>query len=140
MTRPTYPSTCSDQDWYGWRAMERTTRNMILAVTTLSGFIATFAASSVNLALPSIGEYFQASAVILAWIVLAFVMAAGAVIMPVGRAADFLGHMRVFLVGMAAFTVLSFASAVAPSVARLWPFGRFTAWRPRCSSRRISLW
>jgi MFS family permease len=99
--------------------MERTTRNMILAVTTLSGFIATFAASSVNLALPSIGEYFQASAVILAWIVLAFVMAAGAVIMPVGRAADFLGHMRVFLLGMAAFTVLSFASAAAPSVGAL---------------------
>jgi MFS family permease len=96
--------------------MERATRNMILAVTTVSGFVATFAALSVNLALPYIEREFRVSAVVLAWIVLAFVMASGAVIMPVGRVADILAHMRIFLEGMVPFTVLSLASAAAPSV------------------------
>jgi EmrB/QacA subfamily drug resistance transporter len=99
--------------------MERTTQNILLAVATLSGFVATFIASAINMALPLIESEFHLSAVVLDWIPLAYVLAAGAVIMPVGRLADIFGRMRVFLVGLVAFTVLTFASAFAPSAAAL---------------------
>jgi MFS family permease len=99
--------------------MGRTKQNIILAVMTLSGFISTFTASSINIALPLIEDEFHVSAVVLDWITFTFVLAAAAVIMPVGRIADYLGRMRLFLVGMAAFAILSFASAFAPSAAAL---------------------
>jgi MFS family permease len=99
--------------------MQRTTQNIVLAVAALSGFVATFISSAINMALPLIEADFHLSAVVLDWIPLVYVLAAGAILMPVGRAADSLGRMRVFRVGLAAFTVFSFASAFAPSAAAL---------------------
>jgi MFS family permease len=98
---------------------DRTTQNYILAVATLSGFLATFIASAVNIALPLIESEFHVSAVILDWIPLVYLLAAGAAIMPVGRIGDIVGQMKIFLAGLVAFTVFAFASAYAPSIAVL---------------------
>jgi EmrB/QacA subfamily drug resistance transporter len=95
--------------------MERRLQNTILAVTALSGFIATLMATSINIALPLIESEFHVSAVALGWISTAYVLSAAAVLMTVGRIADLYGRTRVYLVGLAGFTVLSFASAFAPS-------------------------
>jgi MFS family permease len=99
--------------------MDRKTQNIILAVTAVAGFVATFMATSINIALPLIESEFHISAVTLGWISTAYVLAAAAVLMPVGRIADLHGRMRVYLAGMAGFTVISFASAFAPSAAVL---------------------
>jgi EmrB/QacA subfamily drug resistance transporter len=95
--------------------MDRTTQNIILAVTAVSGFIATLMATSINIALPLIESEFHISAVALGWISTAYVLSAAAVLMTVGRIADLYGRTRVYLVGLAGFIVLSFASAFAPS-------------------------
>jgi len=92
---------------------------MILVATAMIGFVATFMASSINIALPLIESEFRISAVTLGWISTAYVLSAGAVLMTVGRLADLYGRMRVYLIGLAAFTVLSFASALAPSASAL---------------------
>jgi MFS family permease len=96
-------------------AMDRMTRNLVLAAATLAGFVATFAASAINVALPKIEEQFHLSAVALDWIPLAYVLAAAAVVMAAGRMGDIFGRMRVFTVGLAGFTVFTFAAAFAPS-------------------------
>jgi EmrB/QacA subfamily drug resistance transporter len=93
--------------------MDRRTQNIILAVTAVAGFVATFMATSINIALPLIESEFHVSAVTLGWISTGYVLAAAAVLMSVGRIADLYGRTRVYLVGMAGFTVISFGSAFA---------------------------
>lgn len=88
---------------------------IILIVSTLGGFLVTFMSSAINVALPLIGEEFHVSAVLLSWISLSSVLVAGAVQLPIGRLADLHGRVRFFVLGMAIFTVTSFASAFAPS-------------------------
>ncbi len=95
--------------------MERRTQSIILFATSFAGFNATFMASSINIALPLIEAEFRVSAVTLGWLSTAYVLATGAVLMTVGRIADLYGRTRVFLIGLVAFTILSFASALAPS-------------------------
>ncbi|MFH0915065.1 MAG: MFS transporter [bacterium] len=90
-------------------------RTMVLIVTTLAGFLATFMGSSINIALPLIESEFHMSAVALGWVSLGYILAAGAVLMPVGRIADLYGRKRVFVWGLAVFTVVAFASAFSPS-------------------------
>lgn len=95
--------------------MDRSTQRIILIATAMIGFVATFMASSINIALPLIESEFRVSAVTLGWISTTYVLSAGAVLMAVGRLADLHGRMRVYLIGLAGFTILSFASALAPS-------------------------
>ncbi len=95
--------------------MERSTQRMVLLVATTAGFLSTFMASAINIALPRIEEEWNVSAVTLSWISLAYVLAAAALLMPAGRLADFYGRKRFFVIGMAAFTLLTLAAALAPS-------------------------
>lgn len=88
---------------------------MILFVATLGGFLVTFMASSVNIALPLIGEEFKASAVLLSWISVSMILVSGAILLPIGRLADTYGRVRFFIFSMVLFTVALFASAFAPS-------------------------
>ncbi len=91
------------------------TRAMVLAVTTLGGFLVTFMTSAINIALPVIGADFHISAVTLSWVSLSYILVAGATLLPAGRLSDLCGRMRFFTLGMVIFTVLSFASVFAPS-------------------------
>ncbi len=90
-------------------------RTMVLVVATLGGFLVTFMSSAINIALPMIEAEFNMSAVALSWISLAYILVAGATLLPAGRLADLYGRVRLFIWGMIIFTVVSFASAFAPS-------------------------
>lgn len=92
---------------------------MILVVSSLGGFLVTFMASSINIALPLIGKDFNVSAVTLSWISLAYMLMATVLLLPVGRLADIYGRMRLFNVSMIVFVVMAFASGFAPSAATL---------------------
>ena len=91
-------------------------RTLVLVVASLGGFLVTFMMSAVNIALPLIEAEFNVSAVTLSWISLSYILVAGATLLPAGRIADLYGRMRLFIWGMIVFTVISFASAFAPSV------------------------
>ena len=91
-------------------------RTMVLVVATSGGFLVTFMMSAVNIALPLIEAEFHVSAVTLSWISLSYILVAGATLLPAGRIADLYGRVRLFIWGMIVFTVISFASAFAPSV------------------------
>jgi EmrB/QacA subfamily drug resistance transporter len=94
-------------------------RTMVLAVATLGGFLVTFMSSAINIALPLIETEFHVSAVTLSWISLSYILVAGATLLPAGRIADLYGRMRLFVWGMVIFTIISFASAFAPSASVL---------------------
>ncbi len=76
-------------------------------------------ATIVNVALPSIQADLGFSQSNLAWVVNAYLIAFGGLLLLAGRLGDLIGQRRVFLIGLAIFTVASLVCAVAPSQATL---------------------
>jgi EmrB/QacA subfamily drug resistance transporter len=68
----------------------------------------------VNVALPSIQEDLHFSQANLAWVVNAYLIPFGGLLLLAGRLGDLLGQRRVFLVGLAIFTVASALCAASP--------------------------
>lgn len=101
---------------------DRSMRTPALIVATLANFLTPFMSSSVNIALPAIGEEFAANAIVLSWIPTAFLLAAAMVAVPFGRIADIYGMKRIFSYGIILFTVASLLSALAPSAYLLIAF------------------
>jgi EmrB/QacA subfamily drug resistance transporter len=76
-------------------------------------------ATIVNVALPSIQDDLGFTASGLAWVVNAYLIAFGGLLLLAGRAGDLLGQRNVFLAGLVLFTVASMACAVAQTQAML---------------------
>ena len=94
-------------------------RRAAILVAGLGAFLTPFMASAVNIALPAIGRAFPVSAVTLGWISTANLLAAAALVVPLGRLADIRGRKRVFLSGIAVFSAGSLLAGVAGSVSQL---------------------
>jgi EmrB/QacA subfamily drug resistance transporter len=76
-------------------------------------------ATIVNVALPSIQDDLGFSQSNLAWVVNAYLIAFGGLLLLAGRLGDLIGQRRVFLIGLAVFTAASAVCAVAQSQAML---------------------
>ena len=72
-------------------------------------------ATVVNVALPSIKKDLDFTQNNLAWVVNAYLIAFGGLLLLAGRLGDLLGHRRVFLAGLAVFTGASLLCALAQS-------------------------
>src|ERR1700712_5156434 len=68
----------------------------------------------VNVALPSIQEDLGFSQSNLAWVVNAYLVPFGGLLLLAGRLGDLLGQRRVFIVGLAVFTIASALCAASP--------------------------
>jgi EmrB/QacA subfamily drug resistance transporter len=73
----------------------------------------------VNVALPSIQDDLGFSQSSLAWVVNAYLIAFGGLLLLAGRLGDLIGRRRIFLVGLAVFTLASMACGLAQSRAVL---------------------
>src|SRR4051795_10663361 len=67
----------------------------------------------VNVALPSIQQSLGFSQSDLAWVVNAYLIAFGGLLLLAGRIGDLVGHRRVFLIGLAVFTAASLLCGLA---------------------------
>lgn len=86
-----------------------------LLVSTLASFLTPLQASSVVVALPSIGQDFAMDPVWVSWVITAFVLSAAIFLVPFGRLADIHGRKRVFARGVELFTLASLLCGLAPS-------------------------
>ena len=68
----------------------------------------------VNVALPSIQQDLHFSQGDLTWVVNAFLVTFGSLLLLTGRIGDLVGRKRVFLAGLVIFTVASFLCGIAP--------------------------
>ncbi len=66
--------------------------------------------------MPAIGREFQASAVQLGFVQMAFVLAVAILQLPAGRFADIHGRKRIFILGITLFTMASMALALAQTI------------------------
>ncbi len=73
----------------------------------------------VNVALPSIQDQLRFTNASLAWVVNAYLIAFGGLLLLAGRFGDLVGRRRVFLAGIGVFTVASLACGLAQSQALL---------------------
>jgi len=90
-----------------------------LLVTTLTSFITPFMGSSVNIALPSIGQEFDMDAILLSWVATSYLLACTIFLLPFGRLADIYGRKRVYQWGGLLYIITSFFSAISTSATML---------------------
>ena len=90
-------------------------KNYILIVVTLASFLVPLMTSSINIALPSIGDDLEMDAVLLSWVATAYLIAAAVFLIPFGRIADIYGRKKVFVYGLTLFTLSSLLCALSNS-------------------------
>lgn len=86
-----------------------------LLVLALAQFLVVLDASVVNIALPTLGTALRLDTAALSWVITAYVLPFGGLLLLGGSLADRFGHRRVFLLGILAFTVASAAAGMARS-------------------------
>jgi EmrB/QacA subfamily drug resistance transporter len=91
----------------------------VLMLLCAAQFMVILDVTVVNVALPSIEADLGIAIKDLQWVVTAYTLAFGGLLLLGGRAADLLGRRRVFLAGLALFTAASLGAALAGSTAAL---------------------
>jgi EmrB/QacA subfamily drug resistance transporter len=88
-------------------------RWLVLAVTVAAQFMVILDVSVVNVALPSIRHDLHFSQESLQWVITAYSILFGGTLLLGGRLADLLGRRRLFMAGVALFTLSSLLSGLA---------------------------
>jgi EmrB/QacA subfamily drug resistance transporter len=96
-------------------AAEDRRRWMALYVLCVGMLMIVLDATIVNVALPTIQEDLGFSQNDLAWVVNAYLIAFGGLLLLAGRIGDLIGQRRIFLIGLAVFTAASLLCALAQS-------------------------
>src|SRR6478672_10427992 len=99
----------------GRRAALRDRRGLALAIVLCAQLMVILDMTIVNVALPSIERGLHFSATGLSWVLNAYALTFGGLLLLGGRAGDILGRRRVFLTGIALFTLASLAAGLATS-------------------------
>src|SRR3954466_15653484 len=91
-----------------------------LALTSVAVFVVSLDGTVLFVAFPAIRATFaQVSAAQLSWVLNAYTIVFGALLVPAGRIADRVGRKRTFLLGLALFSAASALCGLAPSAGAL---------------------
>lgn len=88
---------------------------MTLAVACVGQLLVVIDGLIVTVALPAIRSDMELSPTSQSWVVNGYLLAFGGLLLPASRAADRLGHRRVFIAGVAVFTLASLCAGLAPN-------------------------
>ncbi len=94
---------------------------LILSTVSLGSLMSTLDGSIVNIALPAIQTDFGIDLTTVEWVVVAYLLVVGSLLLPVGRLGEVATFKRVYLAGFALFTLSSVLCGLAPS--ELWLIG-----------------
>jgi EmrB/QacA subfamily drug resistance transporter len=97
----------------------RDRRNITLAVVLCAQLMIVLDMTVVNVALPSMASGLHLSATGLSWVLNAYTLTFGGLLLLGGRAGDVLGRRTTFMAGLALFTLASLAGGLAVSPAML---------------------
>jgi len=86
---------------------------LVLLIITGAQMMVVLDGTIVNIALPSMGRYFNKSQTDMTWALNAYTLAFGGLLLLGGRMGDVLGRRRMFIVGLSLFTVGSFLAGIA---------------------------
>jgi EmrB/QacA subfamily drug resistance transporter len=97
----------------------RTSDNVILALVCVAQFMVILDVNVVNVALPEIGSDLHYSPTGLQWVVNAYTLTCGGFLLLGGRLADLFGRRRIFILGLALFSLASLAGGFAQTSTEL---------------------
>ncbi|MFH0966121.1 MAG: MFS transporter [Methanobacteriota archaeon] len=103
----------------GQNILDKNGRRVVLFIAVLAGFITPFDGSAVNIALPVIGAEFSMDAISLSWIATAYLLASAVFLVPFGKIADIYGRKKIFMYGIAIFSISSLLMTMVPSTGML---------------------
>ncbi|MGO1507947.1 MAG: MFS transporter, partial [Microbacterium sp.] len=98
LTTPARPAAAASRSKRRWLA---------LGILALAQFLVVLDSSIVNIALPVLGRELSMDTAALTWVITAYVLAFGGLLLLGGRLADRYGHRRIFLIGSAGFVAAS---------------------------------
>ena len=96
-------------------ASSRRAKWLTLVATIVGSSMAFLDSSVVNIALPAIQHALHADAAATQWVVNAYLLLLGALVLTGGSAADLYGRRRIFVLGVAVFIVASIACGLSPN-------------------------
>ncbi|USB33217.1 MFS transporter [Paenibacillus sp. YPG26] len=88
----------------------------VLSVTSLGAFLVLINIGTLNVALPELSRYFHADATTSSWILLSYMLVNTILILVFGQISDIFGKRRMYLIGLAVFTVTSLLLGYSPNV------------------------
>ncbi|HWU30132.1 MAG TPA: MFS transporter, partial [Microbacterium sp.] len=94
-------------------------RGLAIGILLFAAFMDLLDVTIVQVALPAIGRDLDAGSGALEWIVSGYMLAFAAALVTGGRLGDIFGRRRVFLTGIAGFTLVSALAAAAVSAEML---------------------
>lgn len=94
----------------------------VLAVAAAGVLLATIDASIVNVALPTIADYFQTSVRTTAWVTISYLLVVTAFLLIFGRLSDNYGQKLIFISGMVVFTAGSGLCVLSLTIGQLIGF------------------
>ncbi|MDI3341230.1 MAG: MFS transporter [Sphaerobacter sp.] len=97
---------------------------LVLSAVSVGTFMATLDGSIVNISLPQIQQAFGVNLSAVEWVVIAYLLVLGTLLLPFGRLGDLVGYRQVYLSGFALFTV---ASALCGAAQSIWMLVGFRA-------------
>jgi EmrB/QacA subfamily drug resistance transporter len=95
--------------------MSAPNKNVVLGLVVITSLITPFLGASVNIALPTMSSHFGMNAITMSWVSMAYLLASAVFLVPMGRLADMVGRVKIFIYGTLIVAVSSFASAFAPT-------------------------
>lgn len=96
---------------------------LVLLIIVGAQLMVVLDATIVNIALPSMGEYFDKNQTDMTWALNAYTLAFGGFLLLGGRSGDLLGRRKMFIIGLGMFTLGSFLGGLATNFEFLL-FGR----------------
>ncbi len=100
------PTVLKDSRQLGWALFGLSLAILMSSIDT----------SIVNIGLPTIARTLHASFASVQWIAISYMLVVTTLIVGIGRLGDLLGKRRLFLIGIAGFTLASLLCALAPSI------------------------
>ena len=92
---------------------------LVLSAVSVGTFISTLSGSIVNISLPTIAHDFGVGIPEIEWIVVAYLLTAGSLLLTFGRLGDVIGYRRVYIGGFAIFTLASVLCGLSLDVGQL---------------------
>ena len=93
-----------------------------MIVICIGMFMTNLDVSIVNIALPTISDYFDVDLGVASWTVIVYTLVLSSFLLTFGRMGDVYGFKRIFLIGMALFTLGSFLNSISGSIVELLVF------------------
>src|ERR1035437_3940439 len=90
-------------------------KTLALVISSVSVFTIAFMIPALNVALPAIGTEMGANAILLSWMVTAYVLAIAVFSIPFGRMSDIIGIKKTFVYGLGLYTLTSALIAFSTS-------------------------